>query len=307
MTTAVEANAATSDLPLIAGSLAVMAWGFGPLIVRGIGASTASIVVFRLGSAVPVMIAVAYLTGGRVTASVVRQALLPGALFAGSMMASFESYKATSIAVATLIPAMQPVLVLVIAFRLFGERSSNRQIACAVAALAGVLGVVLAAGNTSGTAMRGTLLSVVNLLLWTVYFVQVKRVRSTGVHSWSFVAGVFIVASCIAVPWGLLVSTDIHAIGGTDWLLLGLLVGGPGLMGHGLMTWAQRHLDLTVASLLTLASPVISAIGAWLIYQEKLRPMQVLFSMVVLVSLAGIVVDARIGAVVATGLSGPAE
>lgn len=307
MTAAVQTRVPSRDVPLIAGSLAVVAWGFGPLIVRGISASAPSIIVFRLGFAIPVMIAVAYLTGGRITMTVMRQALGPGMLFAFSMMASFESYKATSIAVATLIPAVQPALVLLIAFRLFGERSSTRQVACAVAAIVGVFGVVLAAGNTSGTAMRGNALAVLNLLLWTVYFVQVKRVRSTGVHSWSFLACVFMVASCIAIPWGLIVSNDLHAVGGRDWLMIALMVIGPGLVGHGLMTWAQRHLDITVASLLTLASPVISAGGAWWIYNEALAPLQLLFSAVVLVALGAIVVDARGGPPAETGLSGPAE
>jgi drug/metabolite transporter (DMT)-like permease len=307
MTTAVQSRSTSRDVPLAAGSLAVIAWGFGPLIVRGISASAPSIIVFRLGFAVPVMIAVAYLTGGRITADVFRRALFPGLLFALSMMASFESYKATSIAVATLIPAVQPALLLFVAFPLFGERSSRRQVTCAIAALSGVFGVVLASGNTSGTAVRGNALAVINLLLWTVYFVQVKRIRSTGVHSWSFIACVFTVGASLAIPWGLLTSHDLHAVGGRDWFMIALMVFGPGLVGHGLMTWAQRHLDLTVASLLTLASPVISAAGAWLIYSERLRPLQGVFATVVLLALAAIVVDARSSALSETALSGPAD
>jgi drug/metabolite transporter (DMT)-like permease len=62
------------------------------------------------------------------------------------------------------------------------------------------------------------------------------------------------------------------------------------------MTWAQRHLDITVAALLTLASPIISATGAWLLFREGLQPMQLVFALVVLLALAGIVVDARSGA-----------
>ena len=40
---------------------------------------------------------------------------------------------------------------------------------------------------------------------------------------------------------------------------------GCGLMGHGIMTWVHRYLDVTVTSTLTLANPVISTIGAWLV------------------------------------------
>ena len=307
MTATIEAPTSSRDVPLLAATMAVVAWGFGPLIVRSLPVSAPSIIVFRLGFAVPVMVGVAYLTGGRITLAVLRMALLPGVLFALSMMASFESYKTTSIALATLIPAIQPALVLFIASRFFGERSSGRQFAFAGAAIAGVIGVVLVSGNTTGTAMRGNMYSVVNLLLWTVYFVQVKRIRSTGVHSWSFVASVFAVGSCIAIPWGLIASNDLGKVGGSDWFFIGLMVVGPGLIGHGLMTWAQRDLDLGLASLLTLASPVISAGGAWLIYHEGLRPLQAVFAVLVLAALAGIVIDARGPTMQQTVLSGPVE
>ena len=307
MTATIEASTSSRDVPLIAATLAVVAWGFGPLIVRSMPVSAPSIIVFRLGFAVPVMIGVAYLTGGRMTLAVLRMAVAPGVLFALSMMASFESYKSTSIALAALIPAVQPALVLFIATRFFGERSSGRQFVLAAAAIAGVIGMVLVSGKTSGTAMRGNLYAVVNLLLWTVYFVQVKRIRSTGVHSWSFLASVFTIGSCVAIPWGLVVSTDLGKVGGSDWFFIGLMVVGPGLIGHGLMTWAQRHLDLGVASLLTLTSPIISAGGAWIIYHEGLRGLQAVFAVLVLAALSGIVIDNRARMPTQTLLSGPVE
>ena len=307
MTATIEASRSSRDVPLIAATVAVVAWGFGPLMVRSLPVSAPSIIVFRLGFAIPVMIAVAYLTGGRMTFAVLRAALLPGVLFALSMMASFESYKSTSIALAALIPALQPALVLVIATRFFGERSSARQFGFAAAAIVGVIGMVLVSDKTSGTAMRGNLYAVVNLLLWTAYFVQVKRIRSTGVHSWSFLASVFTVGACVAIPWGLIVSTDLGKVGGSDWFFIGLMVVGPGLIGHGLMTWAQRHLDLGLASLLTLTSPIISAIGAWIIYHEGLRALQAAFAVLVLAALSGIVIDNRGRMPTQTLLSGPVE
>lgn len=299
-----------ADVPILACTAAVVAWGFGPLIVRGISASTPTIVAYRLGLAIPVMWIAAYLAGGRLSAHLVRLALAPGVLFAMSMMASFASFQRTSIANATLIPALQPAIVLVVAGRLFGERVSLRQLAFAALSIAGVATVVLAAGGSSGASTSGDLLAVANLALFTVYFVIVKRARDAGVHSWAFVAAVMSVAALIAVPWALVASDDLGAIDGADWLLLMVMILGPGLVGHGLMTWSQRHLDLTVASLLTLASPVVSALGAWAIYDQSLRAIQVFGAAVVLVALAGIVLSARsqvIDEAVEVGLSGPGE
>jgi drug/metabolite transporter (DMT)-like permease len=79
------------------------------------------------------------------------------------------------------------------------------------------------------------------------------------------------------------------------------------LLGHGLMTWAQRHLALSIASLMTLGSPVISAVGAWAIYSESLRPLQIVCAAVVLAALAGMVLAARQSVVAETALSGPPE
>ncbi len=156
--------------------------------------------------------------------------------------------------------------------------------------------------------MLGNVLAVMNLVLWTIYFVLVKRVRATEVHSWSFLASMFIVCACCAVPYGLIFSNDLDAVDGMDWILILTLVLVPGLIGHGLMTWAARHLDLTVASLLTLGTPVMAAIGAWIIFDESLTRWQLVFSAVVLLSLAGIVLAARVGTLPQpTPLSGPVE
>ena len=64
---------------------------------------------------------------------------------------------------------------------------------------------------------------------------------------------------------------------------------GPGLVGHGLMTWAQSHVDVTLASLLGLFSPVISTLGAWWAFGESLTIWQVVGAVVVLGSLAMLV------------------
>ena len=110
----------TRHLPLIAASIAVFAFGFGPLLVRGIDASSAMIVFWRVLLAIPVSVAVAYATGGRLSWGLMRQATLIGICFAISIIASFTSFRETSIANATLIPALQPALVLVFAARMFG-------------------------------------------------------------------------------------------------------------------------------------------------------------------------------------------
>jgi drug/metabolite transporter (DMT)-like permease len=91
----------------------------------------------------------------------------------------------------------------------------------------------------------------------------------------------------------LLTSHDLGAIGGRDWLWLFALVLIPGTLGHGLMNWAQRYVDVTISSLMTLANPVVSTVGAWLVYDQVLNGVQILGAAVVLAALAAIVVAQR--------------
>lgn len=286
-------------LAISVGAIAVFAWGFGPLLVRGIDASAPTIVFWRLWLATPVMVAAAYLSGGRVSLPLLKIVFVPGVLFGTSMIVGFAAFQTTSIANATLIGALQPALMLFIGPLLFGDRSGSRQILLAVIALAGIGTVVLGAKQASGASLHGDVLALINLGLWTAYFVRVKQVRNQGVHAGALIAGVFCIAAVTVSPWVLLTSHDLGAIHGTDWLLILAMILVSGLVGHGLMTWAQRHLDITFASLLMLGSPVISAVGAWIVFGQRLDKVQIAGALVVLAALGAIVLDVRSNAPVA--------
>ena len=234
------------------------------------------------------MIMMAYLTGGGLSVDLLKRAALPGVLFASSMITGFASVKMTSIANATLITTVQPVLVVFVAPKMFGEKLRPRQILYSVFALVGVLIVVLAAASTSGAHLSGDLLAVANVVIWTSYFVLSKKRRLAGIHSWSFLAAV--------VPYGFIVSHDLGAMTHADWGRIVAMSVGPGIVGHGLMTWAQSHVDVTLLSLLGLMSPVISTALAWLILGQNLTLPQTCGAVVVLVSLGYLVREQRMPA-----------
>lgn len=276
------------QLALTAAVLAIVAWGFGPLIVRAIDADAPAIVLWRTLLALPIATGVAYLTGGRLTWALLRQSYPTAVCFAFSMVTAFVSFRETSIANATLIPALQPALILVIAARSFGERRAATEVIAAAAAFAGVFGVVVG-GDVGQRSTYGDLLAVANLFTFTGYFLLAKRIRVGDVHSWSFLAAVFIGVATLVVPWSLLVSDSAGMTSGTDWLLVVTLVMLPGMVGHGFMTWAHHYVDVSVTSILTLANPVISIAGAWVLFSEALTPIQIAGALAVLGALAVIV------------------
>lgn len=276
-----------SSLPLFAVALAVFAWGFGPLFVKGIDASAPTIVFWRVLIGTTIAVAFAYLLGGRITWRLLVIAFPAGVCFALSFIFGFASFQETSIVNATLIPALQPVLILLLATRMFGERRSGVELAYAALAMSGVV-VVVAGASSDGASLEGNIFAVLNLLVFAGYFLLGKRARDTAVHSWSFLAAVFMGACVVVVPWSLVSSHDLDAIHGTDWLLLFGLILLPGMVGHGLMTWAHHYVDVTVTSMMTLANPVVSIVGAWIIYDQDLTPAQIVGGAVVLAALGAI-------------------
>ena len=161
-------------LPLVAVATAVFAWGFGPLFVKGIDASVPTIVLWRVVLGAAVAVAFAYMMGGRLTLRLLVIAFPAGACFAVSFITGFASFQETSIANATLIPALQPVLILLLASRLFGERRTRTELLYATLALAGVV-VVVAGASGDGESLAGNIFAVLNLLVFTAYFLLGKH------------------------------------------------------------------------------------------------------------------------------------
>lgn len=286
-----------SEYGLLAGSIAVFAWGLGPLFVKGMGVSTPTTVAYRLIIAVPVMHFVAWLFGGRVTRRLMRVALVPGALFGTSLITGFAAVNTTSVSNATLISNVMPVAVVILAKFVFHDQVRNRQFIAVGVALTGMLIVVFGAGSSGDASFFGDFLAVVNVVIWTAFFLRMKNLRDDGIHSWSLLAAVTTVAAIVAVPPCLLVSNDLGSMTTKSWVLLVAMVLVPGVVGHGLMTWASGHLPVTVSSLLTLGSPVVSAVGAWLWLNQSMNEWQCVGSAIVLGALAAIAVNTRAEAV----------
>ena len=76
----------TREVAITAVLIGVVGWGIGPLLVRGMSISGVSVSFYRLWMAVPVMWLVARLFGETLTRRTLRLCVVPGILFAFSMM-----------------------------------------------------------------------------------------------------------------------------------------------------------------------------------------------------------------------------
>ena len=278
--------------PLAAALTAVTVWGIGPLFVTAIDTSGLVVATYRLALGAPVMWIINRLLGGRVDRELFRLAAPAGVLFAGDIVLGFSSFEHTSLAIATIIGALFPALVLVVSGPMFGERVRAIDVGLFVVALGGT-GVVVSQGAQGDSSALGVGLSVGSLVVWTAYFLYVKRKRLDGVPAFAFMTAVITAGAIALVPYTLIVSDDIGTVRGFDFFWLFALILLPGAAGHGLMTWAHGFISANVASILTLAGPVVTITGAWICFDQDLSGAQFAGIAVVFVAIGGVLLGHR--------------
>lgn len=262
-------------LGLGAATLAVVVWGASSVLIKQVDRLNGlGIACYRiwLGAAVVTIAFVA--SGGRVTKILLRRSLYGGLTFLADLVLFFLAVQETSVANATVIGALQPLLVLLVSYRLFGETTRAGELAWGAVAIIGSV-VVVTGGDAGGANSRtGDLLAVGALVAWTAYFVATKSARR-HLSAFEYLTGMSIVAAIGILPLPFIFAGTLRGTTTSGWVIIVFITLINGLLGHFMMSWAHAHVPLLSVSLLTLAIPVVGAATAALFISEPLTLLQV--------------------------------
>lgn len=265
---------------------AVLVWGVSSVLIKNVeGLNGLGVACYRVWLGALVVTAVFVAGGGRLSMRLLRVSLLGGLAFAADLALFFVAVQETSIANATVIGALQPLLVLAVANRLFGERPRRAEIGWGAVALAGTVLVVAGGASNGVNSLHGDLVAVGAVVAWTAYFVFSKSARKE-LGALEYLTGMSIVAAVAVVPLPLLFHGTLGGTTTQGWVTIAFITLVNGLVGHFLMSYAHGHVSLLTLSLLTLAIPVTAAASAAVFIDERLSPEQVVGMVVVLGALA---------------------
>ena len=174
----------------------------------------------------------------------------------------------TSVAASVVLVSTQPVFVAILAYLLFGERTSPLSFAGILAALAGT--TVIAGDDSVGSAaLLGNALALVGAVTIAIYVLIGRSSRTGGIGVLPYSVVVYSAAALALLPVALLLEVRLWGYSGETWLWLWAITLGPQIMGHTVFNWALRYVEASVISGTILAEPVVSALLAWLILSEK--------------------------------------
>ncbi len=283
-------NETNPGLGLGAALSAVALLGFGPVIVKQAEIATTAFVFWRLVFASVPLVIFFIVSGRRFAVSDFRHAALGGFIFGLNLIVGVISLRSTSALQHMVIMSFQPLAVLLIGVRFFGERPRPSVYAFAITAFGGVT-LTLVAADASGVATgSGNLFSILAMLLFTLYFAASKQAR-TRLDSPTYQLLLLFVAIGTVLPFLIVTEVGLPVPSGNDWWLIVAMALIPST-GHLLTNFAHGHTSLILVGLLNLGMTVMAPLYAWWLLGERIGGLQAVGTGIVIGSLAMVAVKA---------------
>ena len=248
--------------------------GLSPILVRLTETGPAAAGVWRLLFAMPLLALMARRAEGRITRPS-RAALAAGVAFALDLGFWHYGIKYTSVANATVLSNLTPVVVTAFAWAFLKQRPRNLFLLAVAIAMGGAwLMASQRAGAPGLDPPLGNALSATTALWYSLYMLAVaegrRREAASTLMFWSSLVG----APLILVA-ALALREPILPAGPGGWAAcvgLGIMH----VAGQGAIAWAMGRLPTATASLVVLVQPVVAAVLGWLIFAEAVGPLQAL-------------------------------
>ncbi|HEY2706515.1 MAG TPA: DMT family transporter [Caulobacteraceae bacterium] len=256
---------------LVFGALVI---GTTPILVRLATCGPAAAGFWRLAFATPLLALWAGAGRSGPLGPPSRPMILAGIAFALDLGCWHYGIRYTSVANATVLPNLTPVLVTLVSWAFLKEQPRPVFLVGLIAAVGGA--VIMAGGAARARAGPlphiGDALSASTALWYGLYFLAVRSARHTrstlSVMLWSCLVGAPpLLLTALAMHEPLLPAT---ALGWAAVVGLGLAH----VFGQGSIAWALGRLPASTASVTVLVQPVAAAVLAYLIFSEALTPLQ---------------------------------
>ena len=266
--------------------LGIFAIGFSPIFVRLSEVGPLATAVNRLGLPLPFFWAYLLIRPERdwVRPRPMLLIALAGAFFAGDLAFWHWALKLTPVADATLLANISPVLVVALAWLLFGERVGRTFMLGGGIAVAGMVVLVARNLDLSSTAVLGDGLALIASLFYAAYLLTIARIRK-HVSTLALMTIGSTVGTLLLIPLALAMDPTLFPTTLRGWLAVGGLALIAQSIGQLLLMFAFAHVSSGLGAIMLLMQPVVAATAAWVILGETISSLQAVGGAMILAGL----------------------
>ena len=209
--------------------------------------------------------------------------VVSGALIGVNWMLLFEAYNHTTVAVATLCYYMQPTIVMLLSPLIFRERLTAKKLACAAAAVIGMVlvsGVIGGSGSRSGS-IRGVLLGLGAAVFYSSVVIMNSKIR--GIDAYRKTTVQLLSAGAVMIPY-LFLSGGFKSEGFTPSAVVLLLIVGIVHTGVAYVMYfgSKDGLRVQTVAILSYIDPVSALLFSAFLLGERLSLLSVIGAVMII-------------------------
>ncbi|MCI3946738.1 EamA family transporter [Pseudomonas syringae] len=202
--------------------------------------------------------------------------VLSGVVSCVDLLSNHWAVKLTSMANTSVLMNLSPVFVALLSYLFMKEKIGVYQVLALALSIGGACLLVFdgsASVAFSSQSVTGDLLALNSALFYAIYLIMIKSLRDCFTSRKIIIWNSFTCA-LLLLPIALLTSPKVLPDTAQGWLVIALLALISQLLGHGLMAYALRHVDVVLASVSALARPVVAILIGFFFFDEKLTFVQ---------------------------------
>lgn len=207
--------------------------------------------------------------------------VLSGILLGLHFLLWMSSLRLTTVASSTVILTLEPILVMIGSFFLFGAKINRAMLAGMILALIGSIAIGSGDFKLSGTALHGDILSLLGTVAVAGHMLVGKQLVST-MSSFVYNFLVFFIAATTLAGYNAVQGFSFTGYAPKEWGIFLLLAIVPTLFGHYLFNWLMKFISAAAVSMAVLGEPVFASLLAWLLLKESMTGIQLVAGVAIL-------------------------
>lgn len=244
---------------------------FGSVFTRWTGDVPFAVISFyRLFLSLPFLFIIYFYnrkSGPKETIKFKFQYLLAGFFLAAHFITWIASIQMTTIANSIFLESTHPFFGLILSILILKEFPKLSIIPAFIIAFIGMFFIVYADWNMENSKTIGDLLAISSALFLALYLL-IARFNRDKVNLIVYLIYVYGFAAVFCAVYILINNQSFFGYSWNSWLFLLLLALGPNLIGHSLLNWASRKIEIYKVNLMLLLEPVLATIMGILFLYE---------------------------------------